>query len=242
MIRALIIVFLTFSLSYAGEFTVSPIKIELDRDSPSSAVTVTNDGNSPIDFVVREMEWFQDSEGVDQYRQSQDLIYFPKSFRLEPGMSRVIRVGVKKFQSLEKEKAYRLFIEEVPAQKVEGKAFVAIAIRFGVPIFIKPASEVKDIKLENVHFEKGQLIIAVKNHGNRHIRPDLLEITAYDEKGEEIYTKQVTGWYIFPNIKRKFSVELSQEECVKTKKLALTIKSDDKALREEIDVTKELCK
>ena len=44
----------------ASEYTVSPMRMELDRDARSTVVTLTNTGKDRIEFQLKVMEWTQD--------------------------------------------------------------------------------------------------------------------------------------------------------------------------------------
>lgn len=238
----LLFIFFIFNLSWAGEFTVTPIRIDIDSENQSSSINVTNDGKTSINFVVKEMKWVQDKEGNDIYNPSQELIFFPKSFKLEPGTTRVIRLGLKKPESPIIEKAYRLFIEEIPEGKLEGQTGVAISIRFGVPIFIKPAKEVLSIKLEKLLFEKDKLNFFISNNGNISVRFNSIDVIGLNKNQEEIYKKQISGWYIFPDVIKKFTAPINYDECLKTEKLIILLNSDSKIIREEVNVEKNQCK
>lgn len=242
MKKILFIFILLCNISLAGEFTVTPIRIDLDRENPSNSINVSNDGKKPINFVVKEMLWIQDKDGNDSYNPSQDLIFFPKSFKLEGGTSRIIRVGLKNTELPLKEKAYRLFIEEIPEGRLEGQTGVAIAIRFGVPIFIKPANESFSIKLENIIFNKDNMDLLIKNSGNISIRFNSIDIIGLNDKDIEIYKKQINGWYIFPDAKKKFVAPINYEECINTKKLIILLNTDNKVIREEVNVEINQCK
>ena len=100
-------------LLMAGEFTINPLRVSLDRTARASEVTVRNDDATPLRMQVQAMSWRQDAEGKDQYEVSDDLIFFPRALEIPPGESRIIRVGVKAAPAT-REDTYRLFIEELP--------------------------------------------------------------------------------------------------------------------------------
>ena len=78
----------------AGEYSVSPLRIDLDRDGRSGVVTLANSGASPIDFQVSVLEWTQDAGGQDRYTPTGDVVFFPRILTIGPGESRVVRVGI----------------------------------------------------------------------------------------------------------------------------------------------------
>ena len=125
----------------AGNFGVSPIRVELDRNGKTGAITVSNDDTDALRVQIRLFEWTQDAAGKDQYRESEDLLYFPNLMALEKNEQKLVRVGLRT-PAAAQEKTYRLFVEELPGPPSPGTASgarVALRVRFGVPIFLKPA-------------------------------------------------------------------------------------------------------
>src|SRR4029450_3253313 len=79
----------------AGEFTINPLRVSLDRTTPASEVVVRNDDKTPLRMQVEAMTWRQDADGKDQYEPASGLIYFPRTVEIPPGESRIVRVGVR---------------------------------------------------------------------------------------------------------------------------------------------------
>ena len=99
----------------AGNFGVSPIRVELDRSTKSALVTVSNDDTKPLAFQVRALEWSQEPNGADRYTETTDLVYFPQQFKVAPNENRVVRVGYK-VPATQAEKTYRLLAPRVPPE------------------------------------------------------------------------------------------------------------------------------
>ena len=57
----------TASQAPAGNFRVTPIRLELDRGAKSGAITVINEGTETMNFQVSVSEWTQDDKGKDVY-------------------------------------------------------------------------------------------------------------------------------------------------------------------------------
>src|SRR5437773_9571642 len=98
--------------SQAGEFTINPLRVSLDRTTRAAEVSVRNDDKLPLRMQVEAMNWRQDAEGRDQYEPADGLLYFPRAMDIPPGKSRTVRVGVRA-APVTREDSYRLFIEEL---------------------------------------------------------------------------------------------------------------------------------
>lgn len=223
----------------AGNFGVSPIRLDLDRAAKSGAITVTNDEEADsLRVQIRLFEWVQDATGKDEYRLSDDLVYFPRLMALEKTEQKVVRVGLRT-PALEREKAYRLFVEELPAPPAAGApagARVAIAVRFGVPIFVKPAKEEAAGEIEKLELAKGVLRVGVRNGGNVHFT--IKSITAAGEG----FSKEAPGWYLLAGASREHTLDLTAEACAKLKKLDVTVKADRLELKGSLDVNASMCR
>lgn len=220
----------------AGQFGVSPIRIELDRGARSGAITVANDEQADsLRVQLRLFEWTQDATGKDDYREAEDLIYFPRLMTLEKGEQKLVRVGLRT-PTLEREKTYRLFIEELPAPPTPGGARVAIAVRFGVPIFVKPPKEEIRGEIEKLDMAKGVLRVGVRNSGNVHFT--IKSITA---ASGEAFSKETPGWYLLAGAAREYAIELPASACTKLKQIDVTMKADQLELKGTLDVNASMC-
>src|SRR6476659_5172160 len=68
----------TSTPAFAGEFAVSPIRAELKPNALTETLTVTNYADVPLRVSAKLMEWTQDAGGADVYKDSSDLVYFPR--------------------------------------------------------------------------------------------------------------------------------------------------------------------
>ena len=96
LLCTIIIVLLVFpSMGYSGQWRVAPARVFLDRDAKSTVLTVVNEGDDTILLQGKAMEWSQDSDGKDVYKETKDLIFFPRILTIEKGKQKIIRAGIK---------------------------------------------------------------------------------------------------------------------------------------------------
>jgi len=226
--------------THSGEFRVTPIRLDFEKGTKSGVITVINEGEERLSLQMKAYEWSQDAEGKDQYTETNDIIFFPRLMTLEKKEEKILRAGIRVPASL-KEKTYRLFIEEIPApQKTEG-VNIAIAIRFGVPIFAKPLKEEVKGEITKIELTKGALNILIKNSGNVHFIINSVDIKGKGQKGEETFSKELSGWYLLSGASRSYATSISQEVCSKLTKLDIEVKTNRFHLNGKLDVDQTMC-
>jgi fimbrial chaperone protein len=219
---------------------VTPIRLDFGREVKSGVITVTNDASEKLNVQMKAMEWTQDAEGKDVYTDTTDIIFFPKIMTIDKKEDRIIRAGIKA-PAVVREKTYRLFIEEIPEPKKAEGASVAIAIKFGVPIFVKPLKAEEKGEIGKIGLLGGALNATVSNTGTVHFRIDSVTIQGKNSKGEETYKTEIAGWYLLSGTSRIYTASLPKEACDKTAKMEVEVKTDKLLLTGKLDVDKTMC-
>lgn len=222
----------------AGNFGVSPIGLDLDRTAKSGAITVSNEDTEPLRVQIRLFEWIQSASGKDEYRESEDLIYFPKLMTIEANQQKLVRVGLR-IPAGAQEKAYRLFVEELPAAQAPGSpagAQVAMKVRFGVPIFLKPAVPEARGEIQAIEMAKGKLRVSVRNTGNVHFTINEIAVS-----GGGSYAEKIAGWYLLPGTLRDYVIPVPPAACRKLGRIDVTARTEHFELKTALDVTASMC-
>src|SRR5262245_47029620 len=124
----------------ASTLRVSPVQVNLSAASPSTLLTISNDSDQPIRIQVSASAWDQDSSGKMLLTPTRDVVFFPMMLTIAPHAERKVRVGSSaEFGSVEK--AYRLFVEELPAAATPtatGGFQIQVLTRMGIPVFLQP--------------------------------------------------------------------------------------------------------
>lgn len=218
----------------AAGFSVSPIRIDFDRGTRTGVITVSNEDERPLELEMQPMEWTQSDKGEDEYRDSPDLIFFPQRMTVAPGEQRLIRVGIK-VPAAEREKTYRLFIQQAPPRgdAAQQGAQVAIRVRFGVPIFVKPLKEELKPEIAEAEVRGGKLQLKIRNNGNAHVYFESIAAAGADGRSAE-----ARGWYVLAGRTRAFEVPLTTELCRDAKSLRASAQYElqSKKIRLEQDV------
>jgi fimbrial chaperone protein len=159
---------------------------------------------------------------------------------LEKKEEKILRAGIR-IPATIKEKTYRLFIEEIPEPKKAEGVNVAIAIRFGVPIFVKPLKEEMKGEIEKIELSKGVLSALLRNQGNTHFIIHTINIRGKKASGEEIFSKELSGWYLLSDVSRLYTTPIPQEICKDLSKLDIGVKTDRFDLNGNLDVNQAMC-
>jgi fimbrial chaperone protein len=220
-----------------GAFGVSPIRIDLDPGARSGLVTVSNDDDRKLSFQLKLFEWTQSPTGEDQLADSEDLIFFPPLFTIEPKQKRIVRVGVRAPYA-GPERAFRLFIEELPDPDAApgGGAQVAVRLRFGVPIFLSAGKVDSAPDIATVEAAKGALRVVIRNAGSRQIRFE--EVSA--RAGDRIVAK-AAGWYVFPGVTRAFLLPVASQDCPLPKSVEIHAVGEGKDVRKTVELPGGAC-
>ncbi len=227
--------------AFAGDFGVSPIRVELDRGTKSALVTVTNDDTRPHAFPVRAREGTPDGAGADRYADTADLVYFPQQLKVPPKESRVIRIGYK-VPAVQAEKTYRLFIEELAGAAHEpAKTGVAITLRFGVPVFLRPAQSQAAGELD-LAAAAGEARAVARNTGNVHFRIASVRFTGLGAAGETTFEHAIDGWYLLTGAQREYRHAVPAEVCARTRLLRAEAAAEKLTLRAERALAPEDCR
>ncbi|MEY4729009.1 MAG: sigma-fimbria biosis chaperone protein [Pseudomonadota bacterium] len=224
---------LTSASAMAGNFAVSPIRLDFDRTTKTGVIAITNDDEDKLQIQMKAFEWTQDADGKDKYEETDDLIFFPKIATLEKGEQRLLRTSYK-IPATEKQKTYRLFIEEIPGPQkapVQG-AQIAVAVRFGVPIFLKPLKEEVKGEVDSVKYADGKLNVKIKNAGNTHFFINNIQL----KSGEKI-AEDIKGWYLLNNAARSYSFAMTPQACSALGKFDIVVKTDIVEFTRPIDAT-----
>lgn len=240
LLLLLFTLFLPTPVAAAG-WRVIPILLDFDQKTRSGVITLYNEGESKISLQIKSMTWSQDSDGKDQYQDDAELIFFPRLLTIEPGKSQVLRVGLQ-IPATAVEKTYRLFIEEIPeARKADQGATIAIALRFGIPIYAAPLKSEPRGEFTTAKLEKGKVATVIKNTGNVHFRIQSLQLVGKDADGGEVLRQKLDGWYLLSGVSRPYVFTLPVAECRQAATLELLADTDKEDISTLIKVDPQAC-
>jgi fimbrial chaperone protein len=154
----------------AGSLQVIPVTSVLSGSHAVEAFTVKNTGSEPTVIQVELVRWTQD-HGKDTFEPTHDVLATPPLFRIGPGESQVVRVGLRHAPAGSAELTYRMMLTEVPPPPSPGFRGVAVALRLSVPLFIQPQPSMAPVLDWHVMAGDGRPVsITVANGGKAHAK------------------------------------------------------------------------
>ncbi len=220
----------------AAEFSINPLRIELAPGERSSSVGVSNSDQRPIRFQLKLVEWTQDADGNDVYRDSDELIYFPRLFTVAPGEQTMVRLGPKRPYA-GSEQTYRLFVDELPdTSEKPTTSGVRFHIRFALPIIVGPTGIKAQGMMEPLTLIGGKLRALVKNTGGTNFRIESLELTV-----DNGYTQRIDGWYLLAGRSRVHTLDVPKAACLAARHLELKANAGEQIFSAGLDVLPAMC-
>ena len=191
--------------SYAGSYSIQPVRATLSAVQKVDALTVTNQGTEVANIQLELMRWTQDEKGADVFEPTKDILATPPILAIQPNAKQVIRLGLRRPPATDSEQTYRLFLKELPSPPKEGFTGLKVALNMSIPIFVLP-----NVKLTPqitwrlaVNAQK-QLILYSHNQGKSHIQ--VANFTLKTEEKMLVSAQQVAN-YMLAQQKRAWPVK-----------------------------------
>jgi len=229
----------------AGDFSVSPIRIFLDKDRKADVVTVRNNGAVPLQFEIRPKAWTQNAAGEDVYSDTKDLLVFPRLMALKAGEERDIRVGMR-IPPGKTEKTYRVYITELPRMNQAeeaggGSANVGFLINFGAPVFFSPLEPKPALDITRFDFADGRVSATVANTGNVHVLVEEMAVIGFDASGTEVYRTTIPERYLLAGHGKSYTQDIGVDECQALAIITYSVRTDKLSANAKKDVDRNSC-
>lgn len=153
----------------AGSFQVNPVRVTLSASEPIGALTVHNTGDESTVIQLELVSWTQQN-GKDVYTPTREILGTPPIFTVPPNGKQVVRVGLRRQADAQRELTYRLFMQEVPPPPKPGFQGLKVALRIGVPVFIKPQAAVQPKLVWQAIATPEGIEVNASNQGNVHVQ------------------------------------------------------------------------
>ncbi len=155
----------------AADLGVEPISIELSPDQQTAAIKITNGSDQPTSIQLQAVAWSQ-LDGKDVYTPTRELLVAPPIITLAPNSEQIIRTALRRQADPVNELAYRIFLQELPAPPPPGFRGLQVALRIGLPVFVKPqqGKAVPKMLWSVARAPENSLKVTLQNQGNAHVQ------------------------------------------------------------------------
>jgi fimbrial chaperone protein len=180
---------------------------------------------------VRAFRWSNVGTTELSLEPTDDLLFFPSLLTLQPGESRLIRVGAR-VTAGPRERTYRLILKELDslAETASGGG-VRMALEISVPVFVQPRALKVAADVPIPEIAGGTLVLQMTNTGPVHLTPQRVEVRGVDASGRVVWTRSFKPWYLLAGESRRYSAAIDAQECQQTVQIASEILFEELADR-----------
>jgi fimbrial chaperone protein len=118
----------------AGGLGVSPLRLNFDSAKGYGQITLSNTGREAMSVEAQVSPWPESADG----QSAGDVVVNPPIVTLQPGAQATLRVAMARRPPPERERAYRLYVTELPKPKAPDSQAIGVRLRMGIPIFVAP--------------------------------------------------------------------------------------------------------
>lgn len=187
---------------------VRPVRLSLSAETRSAAVTITN-GQATAELMrVEVVAWDQDG-GIDRYTPTGDLLVVPPVLAIAADRAKVVRVGLRRPIDGNRERAYRIFITEVPPE-LDRRNVVQVAFRFAIPLFVgshNPSMQPPNWRAKLVR--SGRIDVTATNPGDTHVRIETVRVYA-DRARSRLLVEQPISDYLLAGATRTLAIDVAK--------------------------------
>jgi fimbrial chaperone protein len=207
----------------AGVFTVTPVRIYMTPKDRAVAVTITNEGDTPVALQADVNVWTQKPDGTDETTLTEDLILSPPIVKLAPKAKQVVRLALLVPADASRQLTYRLVLREISEAEAPKKQTVdvPIALALSMPVFITPPSAARVVSCSAARVDVKSLAVSCSNTGTAYAQ--IREVTV-KRKGK-LEARFEGGVYVLPGAKQ--AIPLKAEQGVAPGPIQLGVSYDD---------------
>lgn len=220
--------------TWAGPFTVSPVRIYMTPSDKAVAVTINNDSDKDLVMQADVYTWKQRPNGEDDLALTEDLLLSPPIIKLGPKMRQVVRLARLHPVQQARQQTYRLIVREIPEARPKTENIqLQIAVAFSIPIFITPPNTKYQLECKTARTAADSASVSCRNNGTAYAQ--IIDFSLVGMNGDKLASRS-NGGYILPEIERNFDIKSENGKPVPAGNAKLTVMLDDGS-KQSFDVT-----
>ena len=202
----------------AGVFSVTPVRLYMTQRDRAIAVTLTNEGDTPIVLQADINTWSQKPDGTDELVLTEDLILAPPIIKLAPKARQVVRLALLKPADASRQLTYRMIIREVPEALPSSGIEVPIALALSMPVFITPPVAKRLVACSARRAEARAITLSCSNTGTAYAQIREASVT----RGGQTVARFEGGSYILPGASKLVSLKAEKDVSAGDAQLVVT--------------------
>jgi len=195
-------------LAQAASLEIDPVRIDLTPQHKTAAITIRNNSDQATTIQIKAVHWSQTEVG-DLNSDTRDLIAFPPLVKIAPNSAQIVRVALRRTPHATHEVTYRINLEEVPPAPVAGVTSVLVALRIGLPVFVrsKDGKSAPEMRWSALYAKNGDLNLTLRNPGTAHVQvtdfllmvPGSDAVIAAEQRSSYVLAGQTRTWQFKPS-------------------------------------------
>ncbi len=203
-ISALALSMLVPAGAWAGDFTVTPVRIYMTPRDRAVAVTVINEGATDIVMQAELFSWNQKADGQDELLATDDLVMAPPIMTVPARSRQVLRLMRLSPPPAGQEQTYRMLLREVPEAAARPEnAGMQVALAFSLPVFITPPGAKRNLSCSPARLPDGAVAARCENKGMAYAQ--VRSIALLDAAGERVAGTDTPN-YVLPQATRNLEL------------------------------------
>lgn len=224
----------------AGSFGILPVQIFLSPKSPNTVVSLHNQDQEALRLQFSAYVWEQDASGGIQLTPTGDVVFYPRLLSIPPGEKRNVRVGVAAGTFAEKERTYRLLVQELGPVARREERRIRMLTRLSLPVFLQPSTPQVNAQIENVAIARQRLRLSVRNIGNVHVQALAVRVTR-EAGGESLVETKTLASYVLAGGTREFELALPEGRCAEVDGAVVEVQTRQGSLQQRVALPTAAC-
>ncbi|MFM0738887.1 fimbria/pilus periplasmic chaperone [Paraburkholderia xenovorans] len=192
--------------AHAATLQISPVMVDMQADANATGITLKNPGEKPLFGQVRVFRWDQANDD-DTLTPTQDLVASPPLIQIAGHAEQLVRLVRTNPAPSAAEQGYRVLIDELPEPDAAPTSGVTIRLRYSVPVFVEPASDIGQPKLAwHLSRSEQSWLLRVVNTGKK--RAQIAAVELVDKAGNTYLINKGLLGYALAGRERHWPVTL----------------------------------
>ena len=203
----------------AAGLQISNVLLEFQPKDTAHGLWLTNTGKTPLRAQARVQQWVQ-LDGEDLLSPTRVLAASPPMVEVAPGQQQFIRIVRLQPEVPGKEQAYRLLVDELPADESSATG-VQFLVRHAVPVFVLPQdglvlggrrgiTDQSSLSVQVLPSQTTETQLEVRNGGSQRVR--FSELTFVDTQNKKTALTPGLLGYALAGEKMRWPLQLAAEQ------------------------------